>query len=141
MYGQLPAYLQNRLQRVQNCAAGYVLGRYASLSDNISLSWLPVVENIEFNTVRYVHQALNNDLWPDYLKDETMRANRNLRSHNSGIKINHGEKRTFQEQATIFNDLPRNIRMNSSQKFLLKRQGRFTWIKALRGLCPGKSCL
>ena len=85
VYGQLPAYLQNRLQRVQNCAAGYVLGRYASLSDNISLSWLPVVENIEFNTVRYVHQALNNDLWPDYLKVETVRANRNLRSHNSGI--------------------------------------------------------
>ena len=108
-----------------------MLGRYASLSDNISLSWLPVVENIEFNTVRYVHQALNNDLWPDYLKVETMRANRNLRSHNSGIKINHGEKRTFQEQATIFNDLPRNIRMNSSQKVFIKEARAFYMDKGL----------
>ena len=33
VYGQLPKYLINRLQRVQNTTAGYVYGRYAKTLD------------------------------------------------------------------------------------------------------------
>ena len=37
-YGQMPNYLVKRLQRVQNCAAGYVLGRYANAVDVVNLN-------------------------------------------------------------------------------------------------------
>ena len=40
-------YLVKRLQRVQNCAAGYVLGSYANAVDVANLKWLPILEGIE----------------------------------------------------------------------------------------------
>ena len=49
VHSQTPKYLQNRLHRLQNCAAGYVLGKYANTLDVINLNWLPVAENTEFN--------------------------------------------------------------------------------------------
>ena len=52
VYGQLPRYLINRLQRVQNTTAGYVYGRYAKTLDVINLNWLPTEENVEMNTVK-----------------------------------------------------------------------------------------
>ena len=42
VYGQLPKYLINRLQRVQNTTVGYVFGRYAKMLDIINLNWLPM---------------------------------------------------------------------------------------------------
>ena len=47
VYGQLPKYLINRLQRVQNTTAGYVYRRYAKTLDGVNLNWLPIEENIE----------------------------------------------------------------------------------------------
>ena len=49
----------NRLQRVQNTAAGYVYGRYAETPDVINLNWLPIEENIEMNAVKLAHKSLN----------------------------------------------------------------------------------
>ena len=51
MYGQLPKYLINRLQRVQNTTAGYVYGRHAKMLEVINLNWLPIEENMKINTV------------------------------------------------------------------------------------------
>ena len=61
VYGQLPKYLINRLQRVQNTTAGYVYGRYAKMLDVINLKWLPIEENIEMNTVKLAHKSLNDE--------------------------------------------------------------------------------
>ena len=36
VYGHIPNYLVKRLQRVQNYAAGYVLGRYANAADVVN---------------------------------------------------------------------------------------------------------
>ena len=52
MHSQIPKYLQKALQRLQNCAAGYALGKYANTLDVINLNWLPVAENTEFNISR-----------------------------------------------------------------------------------------
>ena len=52
VYGQLPLYLLKRLQRVQNCAAGYVFGRCGKIEDVIKLHWLPIRENINYNIAR-----------------------------------------------------------------------------------------
>lgn len=46
----LPAYLQKKLQRVQNAAAGFVTNRYSSESDVLNLGWLPVKERTEFTS-------------------------------------------------------------------------------------------
>ena len=47
VYGQLPKYLINRLQRVQNTTAGYIYGWYAKTLDVINLNWIPIEENVE----------------------------------------------------------------------------------------------
>ena len=45
----MPDYLVKRLQRVQNCAAGYVLGSYVNAVDIVNFKWLPILEGIEYN--------------------------------------------------------------------------------------------
>ena len=80
VYGQLPKYLINRLQRVQNTTAGYVYGQYAKTLDLINLNWVPIEENIEMNTVKLAHKSLNDELWPNYLKLALIERKRNLLS-------------------------------------------------------------
>ena len=55
----MPKYLVKRLQRVQNCAVGYVLGRYADVVDVVNLNWLPILEGIEYNISKLTYQGLN----------------------------------------------------------------------------------
>ena len=44
VFTPLPVYLIKRLQRVQQAAAGFVLGRYANEKDLLKLKWLPISE-------------------------------------------------------------------------------------------------
>ena len=115
VYGQSPQYLQKRLQRVQNCTAGYVFGRYGRILDVINLNWLPINENIDYNTVKLAYQALNDPTWPTYLHTKAIMPKRNLRSSNSGPRIDFAESNTFQSQATIFNSLPQQIRESATK--------------------------
>ena len=111
VYSQVPRYLTNRLQRVQTCAAGYVLGRYAKIRNVVDLKWLPVEESISFSLVKYAFQAMNNPVWPSYLPLRTVERRRNLRSNDSGLKLRNGDRFSFEEQASVaFNDLPKSIR-------------------------------
>ena len=110
VFGQIPDYLLNRLQRIQNIAAGYVLNRYASLKDVLELQWLPMKEYIQFNVTKLVHKAFYDGQWPSYLNVEKIPQNRGLRSQNDGTKVDFGLSKTFQDQAKVFNDLPQNIR-------------------------------
>ena len=124
VYNQMPKYLVKRLQRVQNCAAGYVLGRYGNAVDVVNLNWLPILEGIEYNISKLIYQGLNDKNWPSYLPVEIVTQKRTLRSNNSGPCVDHGEKHTFQDQAkNAFNKLPFNIRSNES-KIIFNRQAR-----------------
>ena len=114
VYGQLPRYLRNRLQRVQNCAAGYVFGRYRRILDVVNLNWLPVDENIEYSIVKLSYKAINDPIWSEYLHTKVVQHKRNLRSTNTGPKIDFAGKGTFQSQAAIFNNLPQKIRESST---------------------------
>ena len=58
VFDSLPAYQIKRLQKVMNCAAGFTLGRYATVIDVIKLNWLHVKEKIQFNTAKLVNKAL-----------------------------------------------------------------------------------
>ena len=110
VFGQLPKYLQNRLHREQNSAAGYVNGQYAKLSDIINLNWLPIHESIEYNTVKCIYHSLHDRNWPSYLRLETVQQKRVLRLNDQGNKTDYFEKHTFQSQCTIFNLLPLSTR-------------------------------
>ena len=89
-------YLVERLQRVQNCAAGYVLGRYAIAVYVVNLNWLPTVEGIEYNISKLTYQGLNDKNWPSYLPEEIVTQKRTLYSNKSGPYVDHGEKHKFQ---------------------------------------------
>ena len=109
VFGQSPKYLLSRLQRVQNIAASYVFGKYVKEMDVIKLGWLPIVEHIEFATVKLVHQAINSNTWPSYLP-LLVQTNSNSRL-DTEMTIQHGEDKTFSDQATMYNHLPKNIRI------------------------------
>ena len=55
VYGQMPNYLVKRLHRVQNYAAGYVLGRYVNAVDVVNLNWSPMLEGIEYNISKLMY--------------------------------------------------------------------------------------
>ena len=60
VYAHLPNYQTNRSQRIQNTATGYVLNRYARMTDATEhLKWLPIKENNEFSISKLVFLALN----------------------------------------------------------------------------------
>ena len=105
-------------------AVGYFLGRYANAVDVVNLKWLPILEGIENNISKLTYQRLSDKNWPSYLPVEIVTQRRNLRWNNSGPCIDHGEKRTFQDQAkNAFNKLPINIRSNET-KIIFNRQAR-----------------
>ena len=77
--------LLNDLQRVQNCAAGYVLGRYAKAVDVVNLNWLPVFKGIEYNISKLTYHRLNDKDLPSYLPNEIVTQKRTLHSNNSRL--------------------------------------------------------
>lgn len=80
VYAQMPMYLINRLQRIQNTTAGYVFGPYATMHDVIILLWLPIKEDIEFSTTKLVNQSLHSELWLKYLSVKPADRGKNLLS-------------------------------------------------------------
>ena len=124
IYSQMPNYLVKRLQRVQNSAAGYVLGRYTNALDVVNLNCLPIFESIDYNISKLTYQELNDKNWPSYLPVEIVTQKRTLRSNNSGPYVDQNETHTFQDQAkNAFNKLPINVRSNES-KIIFNRQAR-----------------
>ena len=130
VFGQLPDYLLNRLQRIQNIAAGYVLNRYAKPEDVVNLHWLPIKENIDFNVCKLVHKALNDEAWPSYLDITKVPKSREMRSNDDGVKIAHGLPKTFQDQAKVFNLLPKCTRELKEHKRFIKESKSFFKNKA-----------
>ncbi|XP_066930768.1 uncharacterized protein [Clytia hemisphaerica] len=96
VFGQIPDYLLNRLQRIQNIAAGYVLNRYATLKDVVDLQWLPIKELIDFNVSKLVYKALNDKKWPSYLSLVKVTQPRKLRSQDDAppSTIKYAKSRT-----------------------------------------------
>ena len=76
----LPMFLQKKMQRVQNAAAGFVLNHYCSEEDVLQLGWLPTLENTKLNILKLGHRALYNNNWPEYLTLSIHNPSRSLRS-------------------------------------------------------------
>ena len=106
VYAQIPNYQINRLQQIQNTAAGYVLKRYARMTDATEhLKWLPIKENNELSISKLVFLALNDTNWPKYLPIETVKNRLSLRTEYT-MRVTRGEGNSFSNQALVFNELP-----------------------------------
>ena len=76
LHHSLPEYLTARLHRVQNAAAHFVIGKYATTRDILKLNWLPVTEQREWHILKSTHKSLYSSDWPNYLRLETYENNR-----------------------------------------------------------------
>ena len=129
---RLPKFMVNRLQNVQNAAAGFVLNRHANIHDVTRLSWLPVTERIDYSISILAFKSLH-DRCPDNLQLHLKEDRRDLRNNstNAGPKIEYRDHvQSFQSDAAhVFNELPKKIRqlecLNSfkreTKKYLLDR--------------------
>ena len=111
IYHDVPAYLINRLQRVQLAAASFVIGKYANMTDLLKLGWLPVSHNRELNLCKLTFKALHCINWPPYLRLEVRVPPRALRSSSSLNLVVPRISGILQDcAARVFNNLPDNIK-------------------------------
>ena len=76
------------------------------------------------NTVKLAQKLLNNELWPIYLKLALIERKRNLRSSDLGPVIKQGDDYTFQQQATVDNNVPKDFKeINDFKAFSRKIKG------------------
>ncbi len=131
IHHSLPQYLDKRLQRVQKAAASFVLGKYARTADVLSLNWLPIKEQREWNTLKVTYKALHDANWPNYLKLQLVNHSRVLRS-SSGSQIQVPLiKNILQDQsANLYNDLSIEIRNCNDYRVFCKETKNFLVLKA-----------
>ena len=80
--------------------------------------------------------SLHDRNWLSYLRFETVKQKRVLRSNNLGNKIDYGEKHTFQNKCTIFKELPLAIRQCKNNKKFERKARQFYRYKALARALP-----
>ena len=131
IYHSLPEYLQKRLEQVLKACASFVVGKYASLEDVLSLKWLPIREHREWNLLKITHKALYNKSWPGYLQLRVHEPTRVLRSSN-GVQLQIPlERNTLQDHAAqLFNELPSNYRNIADFISFSKQSKHFMFLKA-----------
>ena len=105
-------YQVDRLQRLQNACAGFVLRKYPGPDDLAYLNWLPISERRDFNILKRTHKAIHSSHFPEYLSLELRNVHtHNLRSSEAPLLLVPKETGTFQHSAaSIFNKLPSALR-------------------------------
>lgn len=117
--------MKNRLQKVQNTTAGFVLNKYTKMKDVLELKLLTTEERIELSTLIFSLKGLLDQQFPQNLQLQQKQINV-LRNKNYEILMevfkNSG---TFAKQcARSCNDLPIIIRSDvalSSSKVTVKQ--------------------
>ena len=59
VFRPLSLKLQKRLQKVENAAASFLLGRHTKEKDVVSLSWLPMKERRDWHLVKLVFKYIS----------------------------------------------------------------------------------
>jgi len=132
VFSQIPQYMKKRLQRIQTCAAGYVLRKFAHREDVINLGWILVEQKVEMDLAVAGYKALNDNNWPSYLKMMKLEPGRRLRSNELGPMIDLGTNGSFQEQvANVFNDLPKSLREEVSVKSFYRNVKKYFFDKSI----------
>ena len=107
----LPAFLQKKVQRVQNAAASFVLNRFCSERNVLEVGWLVTLERTQYNIMNLVHKALHEDTWPSSLALIRHNPGRELRPSRAATLQIPLVKGTWQDSAAnLFNGLPETVR-------------------------------
>jgi hypothetical protein len=123
--------VQERLQRVQKAAASFVLGKFARSADVLSLNWLPIKEQREWNVLKLSYKALHDENWPGYQKLQLVQHSRVLRSSKSSQLQVPLIKNTLEDQsAHLFNQLPEEIRNCRDYRVFYNETKNFLVLKA-----------
>lgn len=131
LYG-LPASVIQRLQRIQNTAARVVTRR--KKHDHITptletLHWLPIHYRVQYKVLLYVFKALKQEA-PLYLEElvNIYKPARSLRSENNTTLVtpivrtkSYGERRFDKAAASLWNDLPNELRNVQSVNVFKKK--------------------
>ena len=110
----MPDYLLKRLQKVQNAAASFIVGKFTEVSGVTVLGWLPVKERIGYSIGKISSQALRDNKWPRYLPLQVKQTTRVLCSGSKGgLELEHSKfEDSFQFNATkVFNNIPNHIKL------------------------------
>ena len=127
----LPAFLQKKVQRVQNAAASFVLNRFCSEKYVLEVGWLPILERTQYNTMKLVHKALHKDTWPSSLALIRHNPGRELRSSWATTLLIPLVKGTWQDSAAnLFNGLPETVRSCTNFSAFSKETYRIMQAKA-----------
>ena len=125
---------EQRLQKVQNAAAAFVLNRYCTITDIVKLNWLPVRESVQMNLSNLCFKAVHFKNFPTYLSLQPAPKPRRPRLCNDrGFLIEKsGHKNSFRMRAVnIFNELPRQLRdIDGTQYTKFKKEARNYFLKA-----------
>ena len=127
LYG-LPASVIQRLQRIQNTAARVATRR--KKHDHITptletLHWLPIHYRVQYKVLLYVFKALKQEA-PLYLEElvNIYKPARSLRSESNTTLVtpivrtkSYGERRFDKPAASLWNDLPNELRNVVSERF------------------------
>ena len=117
LFHSCPQYLITRMQKVQNCAASFALNKYCKIDEVLNLRWLPIKERIHFNLCKLVFKAINDKSLPSYIDIAVYQRNERLRCTNGMMLLSDGSSRTLKgKSALVFNDLPKNIRIETNYK-------------------------
>ena len=83
VFHPLSLKLQKRLQKVENAAASFVLGRYVKEKDIISLGWLPMKERREWHLVKLAFNYITDHNKPAYIDISLKENSKHLRSNSA----------------------------------------------------------
>ena len=124
---------EQRLQKVQNAAAAFVLNGYCTITDIVKLNWLLVRESVQMNLSNLCFKAVHFKNFPTYLSLQPAPKPRRPRSCNDrGFLIKKsGHKNFFRMRAVnIFNELPRQLRdIDGTQYTKFKKEARNYFLK------------
>ena len=124
---------EQRLQKVQNAAAAFVLNRYCTITDTVKLNWLPVRESVQMNLSNICFKAVHFKNFPTNLSLQPAPKPRRPRlCNNRGFLIEKsGHKNSFRMRAVnIFNELPRQLRdIDGTQYTNFKKEARNYFLK------------
>ena len=122
VFRPLSLKLQKRLQKVENAAASFVLGRYTKEIDVLSLGWLPMKERRDWHLVKLAFKYISkrNKLAFKYISkrnkpeytDISQKENReNLRSSSAPLIATSTNYKTLRNNAAeLFKKMPIAIR-------------------------------
>ena len=105
--------LKRRLQKLQNSAASFVIGRFLKSSDILQLNWLPISERLDLSMAKLAYKSLHFENFPSNLKNELYTNDRNLRETNERqftIRSSNSPGTFNYYACKVFNDLPLGCR-------------------------------